>query len=77
MLTRCRIADSSGELHNTLATASEPLAAPAAAAPALVPVEQANDEAALAMAPDAEGEHPTVDNLFVLFCIRPLPARGR
>ena len=90
MLTRCRIAGSSGELHNMLATASEPLAAPGAAAPALVPVEQANDEAALAMAPDAEGEHPTADNLFVrctalcfarcmhvLFCIRPLPARGR
>ena len=55
MLTRCRIAGSSGELDKMLATASEPLAAPGAAAPALVPDEQANDEAALAMAPDVEG----------------------
>ena len=90
MLTRCRILGISGELLSMLTAVSEPLAAPGAAAPALVPVEQANEEATLAMAPDMEGEHTTADNLFVLsamlcfaprmhvlFCIRPLPARGR
>ena len=56
MLTRCRIAGSSGELDKMLATASEPLAAPGAAAPALVPDGQANDEAALAIAPEAGRE---------------------
>ena len=35
MLTRCRTAGSSGELDKMLAMASEPLVAPAAAAPAL------------------------------------------
>ena len=56
MLTRCRTAGPSGELDSTLAIASEPLAAPAAAAPALVPDEQANEEATLAMAPEVGRE---------------------
>ena len=57
MSTRCRRAGSSGELDKMLATASEPLyAAPGAAAPALVPDEQANDEAVLAIAPETGRE---------------------
>ena len=57
MSTRCRILGSSGELDKMLAMASEPLyAAPGAAAPALVPEEQASDEAVLAIAPETGRE---------------------
>ena len=67
MSTRCSILGSSGELDKMLATASEPLlAAPGAAAPALVPeVDQASDEAESAIARRRwEGRAPTADNLF-------------